>query len=40
MSLEDARYKIEKWGNDYNEYITYTGLTNMKPPEFASNAKE
>lgn len=39
MSLEDARYKIEKWKNDYNEYRPHSGLTNMTPSEFASTAR-
>lgn len=36
MPLEDARNKIERWKNDYNEFRPHSGLTHMTPSEFAS----
>jgi len=35
LSLEDARYKIEAWRQDYNESRPHTSLGYLTPLEFA-----
>jgi putative transposase len=35
LSLEDARYKIEAWRIDYNEYRPHSSLGNKTPNDFA-----
>ena len=37
MSLEDAKEKLERWRNDYNEYRPHSALTYLPPAEFASS---
>ena len=37
MSLEDAKEKLERWRNDYNEYRPHSALTYLPPAEFARN---
>ena len=37
MSLEDAKEKLERWRNDYNEYRPHSALTYRSPAEFARN---
>ena len=37
MSIEDARDKIDRWREDYNEYRPHSGLTYQTPAEFARN---
>lgn len=39
MSLEDAKEKINRWKNDYNDFRLHSGLTHMTPSEFASAAR-
>ena len=39
MLLEDARQKIEKWRNDYNEFRPHSGLIYMTPAEFSTAAR-
>lgn len=39
MSLEDARERIEKWRDDYNNFRPHSALTHMTPSEFASAAR-
>jgi putative transposase len=34
-SLEDAREKIERWKNDYNEFPLHSALTYQTPAEYA-----
>ena len=35
MSLEDAKDKIERWKNDYNELRPHSALTCITPVDFA-----
>ena len=35
MSLEDAREKIERCKNDYNEFRPHSALTYLTPAEYA-----
>jgi putative transposase len=37
LSLEDAKEKLERWRNDYNEYRPHSALTYLPPAEFARN---
>jgi hypothetical protein len=37
MCLEDAKEKLERWRNDYNEYRPHSALTTLPPAEFARN---
>ena len=37
MSLDDAKEKLERWRNDYNEYRPHSALTYLPPAEFARN---
>lgn len=39
MSLEDARGKIEKWKNDYNEFRPHSALTYLTPAEYARKSR-
>lgn len=40
MSLDDAREKINRWKNDYNEFRPHSALTYLTPAEFARQAKD
>ena len=40
MSLQDAREKIERWKNDYNEFRPHSALTYLTPADFARNQAE
>lgn len=35
LSLDDARQKIERWRQDYNEFRPHTSLGNLTPKEYA-----
>jgi putative transposase len=36
LSLEDARYKIESWRRDYNEYRPHSSLQGLTPDQVES----
>ena len=40
MSLDDAKEKINRWKNDYNEFRPHSALTYLTPAEFARQAKD
>jgi putative transposase len=35
LSIEDAREKIEKWREDYNEFRPHSSLEDLSPRQFA-----
>jgi len=37
MSLEDAKEKLERWRNEYNEYHPHSALPYLPPAECARN---
>jgi putative transposase len=40
MSLQDAREKIERWKDDYNEFRPHSALIYLTPADFARNQAE
>ncbi|WP_446787741.1 integrase core domain-containing protein [Macellibacteroides fermentans] len=36
-SFSDAKEKLERWRNDYNDYRPHSALTYLPPAEFARN---
>lgn len=40
VSLDDARYQIEEWRNDYNATRPHSSLGNLTPNEFATKCQE
>jgi len=39
ISLDDARYQIERWRIDYTESRPHSSLGNLTPSEFASRCQ-
>ena len=40
ISLDDARYQIERWRIDYNESRPHSSLGNLTPSEFATRCQD
>jgi len=40
ISLDDARYQIERWRIDYNESRPHSSLGNLTPSEFAMRCQD
>lgn len=40
LSLDDARQKIERWRQEYNEFRPHTALGNLTPKEYANQLSQ